>query len=329
MFLVKNIINFVALNLTTNKQYYNTMANRRDFLKRASLAIAGGVVGGSIISACGGSSTKGSGSTDSKSDAGTKKYIGLQLYSLREDIKESGIQKVLEIVAAMGYVNLETAGYNDGMIYGVAPAEFKKMVDGLGMKVTSAHLSRNLSGNRDEDMAWWNKATDAHAAANMKYMVMPMSPLSGEGATLDNVKKYGEYFNAVGLITAGAGIAFGYHNHAFEFENKIDGVPVYDLLVENTSPDHVFFENDVYWTQKGGYNPVDYLKKYPKRIKVLHIKDEKAIGASGTMDFKTIFDQAYANGVKDWYVEVERYDGTPQEDVKKSYDYLAKADYVK
>ena len=124
-------------------------------------------------------------------------------------------------------------------------------------------------------------------------------------------------------------MTFGYHNHAFEFENKIDGVPVYDLLIEATSPNHVIFQNDVYWTRRGGFDPVDYLKKYPKRIRVLHIKDEKAIGASGTIDFKAIFDQAYANGVKDWYVEVESYDGTPQEDVKKSYDFLAAADYVK
>ena len=290
------------------------MANRRDFLKQASMLVAGGVVGSSILSGC---------------DGTPKKHIGLQLYSLRDDVKDIGIQKVLEIVARMGYVNLETADYNNGKLYGIKPAEFKKMVNDLGMKVTSSHLSRNLSNNRDEDMAWWSRATEAHAEAGMKYMVMPMSPLMGEGATPDNVMKYGEYFSAIGLITASASIAFGYHNHAFEFENKIDGVPVYDLLVENTSSDHVFFQNDVYWTQRGGYNPVEYLKKYPQRIKVLHIKDEKAIGASGTMDFKSIFEQAYANGVKDWYVEVERYDGTPQEDVKKSYDFLAAAGYVK
>jgi sugar phosphate isomerase/epimerase len=297
------------------------MANRRDFLKQASMLVATGVVGGSILSSCGGSK--------SAASKAPKKRIGLQLYSLREDVSDLGIQKVLEIVAKMGYTNLETAGYNDGKIYGTAPAEFKKMVDDLGMRVTSSHLGRNLSKNRDEDMAWWNKAVDAHAAAGMKYMIMPSSPLNKEGATMDNVKRYGDYFNAIGLITAGASMTFGYHNHAFEFENKINGVPVYDLLLENTSPDHVIFENDVYWTQVGGYNPVDYLKKHPKRIKVLHIKDEKAIGASGTMNFKAIFDQAYANNIRDWYVEVERYDGTPQEDVTKSFDFLANASYVK
>ena len=280
--------------------------------------VAGGVIGSSILSSC----------NVSKS----KKHIGLQLYSLRDDVKDIGIQKVLKIVAGMGYVNLETAGYNDGKIYDVAPSEFKKMVDDLGMKVTSAHLGRNLSDNRDDDLAWWSKATEAHAAAGLKYMIMAWAPLNDPAnATSDNVKKYGDYFNAIGLITASSSISFGYHNHNFEFENKIDGSPIYDLMLANTSPDHVMFENDVYWCQKGGGNPVDYLKKYPQRIRLLHIKDETVIGASGTIDFKAIFDQAYANNIKDWYVEVERYDdgSTPQNDVKKSYDFLAAADFVK
>lgn len=295
------------------------MKNRRDFLKTAALAVAGGIVAPNLLASCGSGGGK----------SAAKKHIGLQLYSLRDDVGDLGIKKVLEIVAQMGYVNLETAGYNNGKLYGMDPAEFKKIVDDLGMRVTSSHLGRNLSGDREADMNWWNVAVEAHNAAGMKYMIMPSSPLHGEGATLDNVKRYGEYFNEIGLISAGASIRFGYHNHAFEFENKVDGVPVYDLLIENTSADHVIFENDVYWTQRGGFNPVDYLKKYPKRIQILHIKDEKAIGASGTIDFKAIFDQFYANGGKDWYVEVERYEGTPQEDVKQSYDFLAKADYVK
>ena len=293
------------------------MTNRRDFLKQSGLILAGGLVGSKLFSGC-------------TSQPAVKKHIGLQLYSLRDDVKDIGIKKVLEAVAKMGYVNLETAGYNNGKIYNLDPTDFKKIVDDLGMKVTSAHLSRTLTDNYDEDMAWWNRATEAHAEAGMKYMVMPWSPLDGEGATLDNIKRYGDYFNAIGIIVASASMAFGYHNHSFEFTNKIDDVPVYDLLLENTSPRHVFFQNDVYWTQVGGYDPVEYLKKYPERIKTLHIKDVKAIGVSGTMDFKAIFDQAYTNGnIKDWYVEVEEYDGTPQEEVKKSFDFLNEAEFVK
>jgi sugar phosphate isomerase/epimerase len=282
--------------------------------------VAGGVVAPNLLSSCGSSKL---------SSGRSSKYLGLQLYSLRDMVKDEGIQKVLKTVAKMGYNSLETAGYNDGKIYGEDPGNLKKMVDDLGMKLTSAHLSRHISKDHDADMAWWNKAVEAHNAAGMKYMVMPSSPLTGENATLDNVKRYGEYFNEIGLITAGASIQFGYHNHAFEFENKIGGVPVYDLLLENTSPNHVLFQLDVYWIKMGGYEPVDYMKKYAKRIKVLHIKDETAIGAQNTVNYKDIFDQAYANGIKDWYVEVENYDTTPQEDVQKSAVFLKKADFVK
>jgi len=61
---------------------------------------------------------------------------------------------------------------------------------------------------------------------------------------------------------------------------------------------------DVYWVMMGGGDPVAYLKNRPSQFKAIHIKDEKEIGASGKMDFKPIFDQMYANNVKDWYVEV-------------------------
>ena len=51
---------------------------------------------------------------------------------------------------------------------------------------------------------------------------------------------------------------------------------------------------------------------------------------SGKMNFKPIFDQMYANNIKDWYVEVEQYtQNDPVASVQQSYDYLNKADYVK
>ena len=315
------------------------MQNRRDFLKKASVLLAGGAVVPELLTSCAVQHTHThthmhthvhSGSSElAGGGVNSSKYLGLQLYSLRDMVGDEGIEKTLQAVAKMGYNSLETAGYNDGKIYGKDPAEFKKMVNDLGMKLTSAHLSRNISDNKDADMAWWNKAAEAHNAAGMKYMIMPMSPLGGEGATLDNVKRYCDYFNEVALITAGASLQFGYHNHAFEFESKINGKPVYDYMLELTSPSHVMFQLDVYWIKKGGYDPVDYMRKYAKRIKVLHIKDEKAIGAHNSVDFKAVFNQAYANGIKDWYVEVERYDGTPQEDVQKSADFLLNASFTK
>ncbi|OKY88903.1 MAG: hypothetical protein BHV70_05350 [Bacteroidales bacterium 55_9] len=97
---------------------------------------------------------------------------------------------------------------------------------------------------------------------------------------------------------------------------------------------------DVYWTTMGGKNPVDYLKKYPDRIKMLHIKDDMVIGDSGKVDFEAIFNQFYANGYKDFVVEQEMPRGPEGETdearfarmwdgVTKSAAYLEAAPFVK
>ena len=228
----------------------------------------------------------------------------------------------------MGYVNLETAGYNKGKIYDMAPKEFKQRVNDLGMKCTSAHLGQSFTKEKENEvMAWWDEAVEAHNELGVKYMIQPFMPVNDK-TTLDDIKMYCDYFNTVGYKTAAASIAFGYHNHAFEFR-KIDGQLIYDYMLQNVSKNHVLFQLDVYWCKEGGYDPVAYLKKYADQIQVVHIKDAKEIGASGEIDFKPIFDQMNTNGIKDWYVEVERYtNNNSKESVQQSFDYLNKAPYV-
>lgn len=306
------------------------MQNRRDFLKKASLMLAGGVVAPHILTSCGGKTA--STTTEPVATAAAEapaKRIGLQLYSLRDMVKEDGIQAVLEAVAKMGYKHVETAGYNDGKVYGLPPAEFKKMVDDLGMRCTSAHLGQSITKeNEAEVMAWWDKAIDTYNQVGVKYMVQPSLDINNK-TTVDDMKMFCDYFNSVGYKTAAASMAFGYHNHAFEFEFKFDDKYAYDYLLDNVSPNHVFFQMDVYWIIKGGLDPVKYLKDRPSQFKTIHIKDEKEIGASGEIDFKPIFEQMKANNVKDWYVEVEQYtNNDPVASVQQSFDFLNNADYV-
>jgi sugar phosphate isomerase/epimerase len=258
------------------------------------------------------------------------KEVGLQLYSLRDDVKNLGIEKVLEKVGEMGYSKIELASYNDGMIYGMEPAKFKSMAEKNGLKVTSTHVVRKLTKDPKADMEFWEKAINTHAGIGAKYIVMPAYPFNPKNpVTMEDVEKVCEYFNKVGKMAKDAGIEFGFHNHAHEFTNTIDGLPLYDIMLEKLDPEYVFLQMDVYWVQEGGYDPVDYLKNYPGRFTVLHIKDKEAIGASGNMDFKAIFKAAYKQGMVDYYVEVEEYKGTPMEDVKESFDFLNDAKYVK
>ncbi|MGL5618473.1 MAG: sugar phosphate isomerase/epimerase family protein [Tannerellaceae bacterium] len=159
-------------------------------------------------------------------------------------------------------------------------------------------------------------------------LLVPWMPVNDQ-TTLDDLKTYCDYFNTVGYKTAAASMAFGYHNHDFEFKN-VEGQRIYDYLLNNTSKNHVFFQMDVYWVAQGGADPVEYMQKYADQMKVLHIKDEKEIGRSKQIDYKPIFDQMYANNIKDYYVEVERYsENDPVASVTESFNFLNDANYVK
>lgn len=258
-----------------------------------------------------------------------KKHIGLQLHSLRELVKEEGIRKVLETVSQMGYTHLETTGYDDGMIYGLAPAEFKRICNDLGLKCTSAHLGQEYAKEKEAElMSWWDKAIAAHNELGVKYLVQPSLPIN-DRTTLDDLKMYCDYLNTIGYKTAAAGIAFGYCNHTLEFRQISDQL-IYDFLLDNVSPHHVFFQMDVYWVKEAGADPLAYLKSRPSQFRTVYIRDDKEIGASGKIDFKPVFDQISANNIKDWYVGVEDYTSNdPVKSCKQSFDFLNNADYVK
>lgn len=300
------------------------MKTRREFLKKAGLAVAAGVIAPQLLASLGGAI-----GNRANAASNVSKNIGLQLYSLRDMVKDQGIAEVLKTVAQMGYKNLETASYDDGKVYGLDAKEVKKMAEDLGMRITSCHIGQSYSPDkRDEIMAWWDKAIETNQQLGVKYIIQPWMSVK-DNSTLDHIKMYCDYFSEVGEKVAKAGMQFGYHNHDFEFK-KINDQIIFDYMLQNVDKKNVVFELDVYWVMRGGHNPVDYMKNYPSQIRVLHIKDEKEIGASGLMDFKSIFEQAYAIDINDWYVEVERYSSdSPVNSVKQSFDYLYQADYVR
>ncbi len=254
-------------------------------------------------------------------------FIGLQLWSVKDDMKKDPKATVAK-VGAMGYKFVEAAGYSDGKFYGMSPEEFKKLCEDSGLQFLGSHTGQNLPSKErwDETMAWWDKAIDAHAAAGVKWIVQPW--MGGEGyASLEGLKKYMEYFNAVGEKCKAKGIYFGYHNHDKEFTTEFEGKPVYDHMIELSDPDKMMFQLDLYWINHGGKSALNYFEKYPGRFMLWHIKDETELGESGTMDFNEIFKHKKESGLKYGIVEVEKYNYTPLESVQKSLEYMGTTNY--
>lgn len=265
-----------------------------------------------------------------KETAPPKKDIALQLYSLRDDIK-TDYAGTIKKAGAMGFTAVEAAGYDNGKFYGKSPEEFKADIEAAGMKAISSHTTRTLSekelASKDfsESLKWWDEVIKAHKAAGMKYIVAPWMNVP---KTLKDLQTYCEYYNEIGKKCKENGMSFGYHNHAHEFQTVEDKV-MYDYMLENTNPEYVFFQMDVYWVVRGQQSPVDYFNKYKGRFALLHIKDNKELGQSGMVGFDAIFKNTDAAGVKHLIVEVEKYNFTPEESVKQSLDYLLNCPLVK
>ncbi len=265
-----------------------------------------------------------------------KKDIGVQLYSVRELIGSNenfaaNQETILAQLAQMGYTNIEAANYGDGKLYGMTPEEFKACIEKAGLTVMSSHTTRQLSaeelasGDFTESLKWWDECIAAHKAAGMKYIVTPWQAVP---ATLKELQTWCDYYNQVGQKCAEAGIGYGYHNHAHEFE-KVEGEVMLDYMLQHTNPEYVFFQMDVYWAVIGDASPVDYFNKYPGRFKMLHIKDKKEIGQSGMVGFDAIFKNAQTAGVENIVVEVEGLSGEAlMPGMEQSAQYMLNADFV-
>lgn len=246
------------------------------------------------------------------------KKIGLQLYTLR-DAMNNDPGGCLEHVAKIGYTELEAAGYNDGKFYGFEPAEFTSMVEDLGMKLVSSHVTFD-----DESIG---RVLDAHRKAGIQYLVWPW--LSKEQrSSIGHYKEFAEKCNVVGKMCKDNNMCFGYHNHDFEFY-ETDGKIPYDLLLDETDPELVCMELDLYWITYAGKDPKSYFKKYPGRFELLHIKDMAGDGSKdmievgkGIIDYAELFGLAHEAGMQRFFIEQDTIKGDAFESVKSSFEYL-------
>jgi sugar phosphate isomerase/epimerase len=240
----------------------------------------------------------------------------LQLWTLRDTIETETIN-TLEKVSQIGYNSIEPYGF-DGNFYGISAGEFRKFIEGLGMRLTSTHTGIDLEN--------CDKYIDAALEAGLEYLVLP-SPGSREIKTAGDFKRLAEEMNLIGEKVSKAGMRFGYHNHAGEFIDTGQGI-AYDILLENTDPELVCFQLDIFWIIKAGKDPLDYFDKYPGRFELWHVKDmdqsgESTVIGTGTIDYQEIFSNAKLSGMKRFYVEQESYTIPPINSIKESYSYIS------
>ena len=289
------------------------MTSRREFIRSTSMLAAGALITPSVF--------------DFK-----QKYIGLQLYTVRDAMQKDPAGTLAE-VAAMGYNSLEGATYTGTQnFYGMEAKDFAALLKKNKLVMPSSHYRLGEEKTNGQDVKGtilhdWDKAVEDAKTVGIKYMVCAfLSP--EERGDLDHYKYIAEQLNKAGERCKQSGIQLCYHNHDFEFAAQ-DGKLPYDILINDTDPNLVKMEMDIYWVEKAGKDPVSLINQHPGRFPLWHVKDmdntsDKAFTevGNGTINFKRIFAQANKAGLKYFFVEQDKTPGSPFDSIKKSIGYI-------
>ncbi|MBT9330397.1 sugar phosphate isomerase/epimerase family protein [Paracidobacterium acidisoli] len=252
--------------------------------------------------------------------AATHIPIGVQLYTVRNLTDQ--LPDVLKQIRAIGYDEVEAFSG----LYSRSAAELLGMVQAAGLRMPSGHF--NYDGLSDK--------FDYAKQLGLKWIVCPIITRklwdSAEG-----FKAAAKQFNAWGKQAKAQGQRFAFHNHDYEFK-EFGGKTGYDVLIDETDPELVFFEIDCYWVAQAGHDPLKLLDRLGHRARLLHLKDRKpgfppsndmsassahfAPVGQGNIDWKPILALGQRLHVEHYFVEQDNTYGHPIESIRSSYQYL-------
>lgn len=149
----------------------------------------------------------------------------------------------------------------------------------------------------------------------------------------DDYTRLGQLMSELGRRTAAIGVPLVYHHHM----NSIGEPPAaIDAILAASDPAHVGVLFDVAHYQQGGGDPVAAIRRLGTRIKVVHLKDVRAIDAPpayqwvelgrGRVDIKGCVAALKSGGFDGWaIVELDRVvdiGGSPKASAMANRDYV-------
>jgi len=270
-----------------------------------------------------------------------KGIIGVQLYSIRDDMSEDPLGS-LKKVAEMGYKYVEHANYIRRKFYGFDPKEFRKILDGLGLNMISGHtvMGRQHWDEAKNDFSdSWKMTVEDAGILGQKYVVSPSMDESMR-RNYNDFRHYMDIFNKCGELCKKQGMKFGYHNHDFEFSERLNNEKLFDIIMKSIDPELVVIQLDMGNLYNGGAIAMDVVNMYPGRFENIHVKDEipatvgnekyeSTIIGEGIVDAKKVVKLATkTGGTRVYIIEQESYQGkTPMECIEKDLNIMKKWGY--
>ena len=258
--------------------------------------------------------------------------MGYQLFSVNEDMTKDTLS-TLRALNSMGYEDFEIYGFDaeKGTYYGHSPADFKMMLDDLGLTASSGHygFSTFLSKPDDELHRFVDQCIEGAKALNTRYITWPW--IAPDQRTLNNFKLMAGKLNKIGEQVKTAGLGFAYHNHGFEFTDY-DGENGYDIILNETDLELVKLQLDMYWLiHSSDISPRDLINSHPGRFAMWHIKDMDKVTrdyselGSGSIDYTKILPDPTTSGLEFYYIEQGgNFAHSPLESASESAMYFKK-----
>lgn len=266
--------------------------------------------------------------------------VGLQLYSVRDAMKNDPVGTLTKL-AKIGYKHVEHANYIDRKFYGFTAKEFKVVLDDLGLKMPAGHtvMGKNHwdAGLNDFNDAWKYTVEDA-AYMGQKYVISPWMDESMR-ETYDDLVRYLDVFNLCGDLCQKSGMKFGYHNHWAEFTEELNGMKLFDIMMQKLDVNKVVMQLDIGNMYIGGAKALDVIGQYPGKFELIHVKDEiavdteekyeSAILGKGIIPVKEVLDICRkTGGTKVYIIEQESYQGKePVACMKENFEIMKKWGY--
>ena len=240
-----------------------------------------------------------------------ERQLGIQLFTIRDKVRDLGFRAVFEELARIGYKEVEFAGYTQANVGPITVEEIRRLLDDNGLRAVGTHVS----------LASWRSnlqlELDRAEILGLTYVGTANAPTSNN--TVAGYQAAAEEFNRLGEAAAARGMKFYQHNHAGEFAFATDNpsVRLYDVFLAETDPSLVYLEMDIFWAYVGQFrfssrpdpaggplipapfDPLDYVLRHPDRYPLFHVKDG-------------VFDPTQANGysmvdVGDGNIDYERF----------------------
>jgi sugar phosphate isomerase/epimerase len=241
----------------------------------------------------------------------------------------------LKKLADMGYKVVEHAGYADGKFYGFTPAEFKKILGDLGLKMYSGHVDFGVEAwdaSKKDFTDTWKKTVEDAAFMGQKFVLTPALADNAQ-KNYDELMKVIDLWNKCGALCQKHGMKFGYHDD-FNEDTIMKNMKLYDVILKYSDPKLTIQQFDIAnLYNAAGTDPKETIKKYPGRFVSLHVKDvlkdkNSTILGKGVLDVKNVVDLAVKNGAWLLIIEQEAYQNeSPLDCVKDDLAAMKKWGY--